>query len=167
MHEEVILKESIFINQYDGDSDIIQSHIDHIVKFDKGRVVSNQGGYQSNNITFGFKDLISFAQKSLSSINIKTKLDSFWFNINKGNDYNHPHIHDVSLWSAVYYHKVCCEKATLNFHHLVPALFSQYHCYVPKEKDMVFFKGIIPHSVSPCKQHEHERISIAMNFNVK
>jgi hypothetical protein len=164
MQEEIILRESIFINQYEGDSDVIQSHIDHIVKFDKGRVVSNQGGYQSNIITFGFQDLISFALNSLASIDIKTKLENFWLNINKGSDYNLPHVHDTSVWSAVYYHKVCCEKATLNFHHLVPTIHSQYYSYVPQEKSMVFFKGMIPHSVSPCKEHEHERISIAMNF---
>ena len=164
MQEEIILKESIFINQYEGDSNIIQSHIDHLVKFDKGRVVSNQGGYQSNNITFGFEDLISFGVKSLSSINVKTKLENFWLNINQGSDYNHAHVHDMSFWSAVYYHKVCCEKTFLNFHHLVPTLHQEYYRLIPKEKCMVFFKGRVPHSVSPCNEKDHERISIAFNF---
>jgi hypothetical protein len=164
MQERTIFKESIFINQYEGDSDVIQSHVDHIVKFDKGRVISNQGGYQSNDITFGFQDLISFALESLASIGEETKLENFWLNINKGSDYNHPHIHDVSYWSAVYYHKVCCEKATLNFHHLVPTIYSQRYSYIPKEKNIVFFKGAVAHSVSPCNEQNHERISIAFNF---
>ena len=66
MIEKVIRKESIYLNDYTGDTDIIQKHIDHILTFDKGRVVSNRGGYQSNNITFGFDDIINFAIESLA-----------------------------------------------------------------------------------------------------
>jgi len=163
--EEVFHKDSFFVSQYQGDENQIQEHIKHLVSFDKGRSVSNNGGYQSNNITFGFYDLINFAIKSLDSIGEKVVLNSFWANVNRGNDYNASHVHNLIGWSAVYYHKVCCEKSTLNFHHLVPTVVEHAdYNYVPKEKNMVFFKSHQPHSVSPCYGENHERISIAFNF---
>lgn len=164
MIEQEIYKESIFINSYLGDSDIIQKHINHILEFDKGTQISNKGGYHSGNISFGFYDLINFATSSLSSIGENVSLSNFWININKGEDENISHIHAMDTWSAVYYHKVCCEKCTINFHHLVPTIVPNVFSHIPKEKTMVFFKSDKPHSVSPCNQANHERISIAFNF---
>lgn len=164
MIEQEIYKESIFINSYTGDSDIIQKHINHILEFDKGIKKSNLGGYHSNAITFGFYDLIKFAVDSFDSIGIKVSLHDFWINVNQGKDKNFPHVHFINNWSAVYYHKVCCEKTTLNFHHLVPTLVGNNYNHIPKEKTMVFFKSDKPHSVSPCNESNHERVSIAFNF---
>jgi hypothetical protein len=166
MIEQIIHKESIYTNDYTGDSNIIQSHINHILSFDSGKAVSNRGGYQSNLITFGFQDLIQFSLNSFLTINKKVQLNNFWLNINKGQDYNRTHVHGLKGWSAVYYHKVCCEKATLNFHHLVPTIHEKCFNLIPIVKRMVFFNSIIPHSVSPCNEENHERISIAFNFNV-
>jgi len=166
MIEKIIHKDSFFINEYPGDANLIDAHIKHLTTFDKGRVVSNEGGYQSNFITFGFEDLIMFGINSLLSIGEKTKLGGFWVNINQGDHYNHPHIHEVNLWSGVYYHKVCCEKSTINFHNLIPTLNDKVCSYSPKEKQMIFFKGIQPHSVSACNGVDHERISIAFNFDI-
>ena len=164
MIEEITFKQSCYVNFYKGDTSVIQSHMDHLLTFDKGRVISNVGGYQSNDITFGFNDLITFATESLASINVKCRLDNFWLNINDGNSFNSPHIHEISQWSAVYYHKVCCEKATLNFHQLVPTIIQEEYHLHPKEKMMVFFKGNMPHSVSPCGGENHKRITLAFNF---
>jgi hypothetical protein len=166
MIEKEIYKESFFINQYTGDSNQIQNHIDHILTFDKGRVISNRNGYQSNDISFGFYDLIKFSIDSLLEINIKAKLCNFWLNINNGNSFNLPHIHDIHKWSGVYYHKVCCDKSTINFHHLVPTIISESFIHSPKEKEMIFFKGNKPHSVTSCGRDGHERISLAFNFDV-
>ena len=166
MIEQIVYKESIFCNDYKGDSSVIQNHIDHLLTFDKGRTVSNRGGYQSNYITFGFHDLIQFAIESFASINKKAQLASFWLNINSGDNYNDLHIHDLKDWSAVYYHKVCCEKPTTNFHHLVPSVISDTFYLTPIEKRMVFFSGMTPHSVSPCGGENHERITLAFNFRI-
>jgi len=166
MIEQVIYKESIYVNDYLGDSNVIQSHIDHILSFDQGRTFSNRGGYQSNFITFGFQDLIQFAINSLALIDKKAQLASFWLNINEGENYNDLHVHDLKGWSAVYYHKVCCEKPTTNFHHLVPSIVSDEFAFTPVEKRMVFFSGITPHSVRPCGEKNHERITLAFNFHI-
>lgn len=164
MIEQTIHKDSFFVNEYLGNTDQIDAHIKHLITFDKGRAISNIGGYQSNNITFGFNDLIEFAINSLLSIGEKTKLGTFWVNINQGNHYNLQHVHEREVWGAVYYHKVCCEKSTINFHHLIPALHENVCSYSPKEKQMIFFKGLQPHSVSACNGVDHERISIAFNL---
>lgn len=166
MIEQVIHKDSFFINDYTGDINQIDAHIKHLITFDKGRVISNRGGYQSNDITFGFHELIVFGINSLASIDQKVQLENFWVNINKGEHFNRVHNHNLSGWSAVYYHKVCCKKATLNFHNLVPSINKSICHYYPKEKQMIFFKGIQPHSVSACNGIDHERISIAFNFRI-
>lgn len=164
MIEEITYKESCYINYFKGDSSVIQSHIDHILSFDKGRVRSNVGGFQSNNITFGFEDLIKFSLESLASINANCQLASFWLNINNGYNFNCTHIHEIEDWSAVYYHKICCSKSTINFHHLVPTIIRNEYHITPQEKMMIFFKGNMPHSVSPCNEENHERITLAFNF---
>lgn len=166
MIEKEIYKESFYTTQYNGNVNEIQNHINHLLSFDKGRVISNRNGYQSNDITFGFFELIKFSIDSLSKINLKAKLSNFWLNINNGNSFNLPHIHDTHKWSGVYYHKVCCNESTINFHHLVPTIVSQSFLYSPKEKEMIFFKGIIPHSVTACGKDNHERISLAFNFDI-
>ena len=166
MIEQIIHKDSFFINEYTGDTNQIDAHIKHLITFDKGRKISNNGGYQSNDVTFGFEELIKFAFDSFNSLNKKARLRSFWVNINKGEHFNHPHIHDFKGWSAVYYHKVCCEKSTINFHHLVPNLHEEVLSYPPKEKQMIFFNSMQPHSVSACHEVDHERISIAFNFDI-
>lgn len=165
MIPHIINQECFYTNVYDGDSNIIQKHIEHILDFDKGRNVTNVGGYQSNDISFGFHDLIQFALKSFSLIKEPVRLDNFWININKGQDSNISHIHSTTGWSAVYYHKTCCDKSTLQFQHLVPTLVDVKCEYIPKEKTMVFFNSNIPHLVNCCGNLEHERVSIAFNFS--
>lgn len=165
MIEEILYKESLFYKTYSGDVDIIQKHIDHIIEFDRGRQISNRGGYQSNDITFGFENLINFAIDSLKSINVNATLGSFWLNINQEGHNNVPHIHSAKGWSAVYYHKICCDTPKIEFHHLVPTIIYETYKFTPKEKQMIFFKQSKPHSVIPCYNEGHQRISIAFNFN--
>jgi hypothetical protein len=164
--EQIIHKDSFFINEYLGNANEIEKQIKNILISDKGREKRRifGGGYQSNNVTFGFDELIKFAIESLAMIRENVTLANFWINLNKGNNYTHQHIHLISDWSAVYYHKICCNKASINFHNLVPAINDSLFEYSPKEKQMIFFKSLQPHSVNPCYGENHERISIAFNF---
>ena len=72
MKEEIIYRQSVYRSVYTGDTEIIHLHNQHLVAFDKGRVVSNVGGYQSNNISFGYGDLINFIVEEFSKIDLKT-----------------------------------------------------------------------------------------------
>ena len=132
--EKILFKDSAYLTKYEGDKNIIDKHIEHILLFDKGRKGSNEGGY--------------------------------WLNINKGNDFNHEHIHELNGASAVYYHKVCCDKAPIVFKHLIPQIIENTVDYIPQEGDIIFFPSYLPHGVRACGNPEHERISFAINFKI-
>jgi len=167
MIEEVVIhQEVIYRTTYTGDSSIIDLHNKHLLDFDKGRQVSNKGGYQSNNITFGYDDLIKFIANCFLEKGVKVSLMNFWLNINKGQDYNEPHVHSTETFSAVYYHKVCCDRCPIVFSDLVPQLNGWKHSFVPKDKEIVLFDSMIPHRVLGCNNLDHERISIAFNFAI-
>ena len=164
--EKILFKESAYITKYEGDKNIIDKHIEHILLFDKGRKGSNEGGYQSHDITFGFNELLTFTQKCAVELGPSLMLANFWLNINKGNDFNREHIHELNGASAVYYHKVCCDKAPICFKHLVPQIIENTVEYIPQEGDIIFFPSYLPHGVRACGNPEHERISFAFNFKI-
>ena len=89
MIEKVIRKESIYLNDYTGDTDIIQKHIDHILTFDKGRVVSNREVIKAMILLLVLMILLILLL-SLASINFNCQLSNFWLNINDGNSFNLP-----------------------------------------------------------------------------
>jgi len=164
LEEEIIFKQTLLKTQFKGDTNIIDLHIKHILEFDEGRVKSNIGGYQSNDITFGFQELITFVFECFKEYNSNVILDNFWLNINKGTHFNKAHIHASNTWSVVYYHRVCCEKAALYFETLTPTLNNEPKQFFPKNQEIYFFDGLLPHGTVPCEQESHERISIAFNF---
>ena len=164
MIEHIILKQSCFTKSFEGNLNIIDKHIEHIKEFDEGRVVSNEGGFQSNNIEFGFKELINTIEEGFKELKLNVKLENFWLNINKGSDSNAAHIHNSDFWSVVYYHKVCCVNSPLIFSSLVPVIHQDVSIYTPKPQEIIYFPGWYPHSVKGCGQTNHERISIAFNF---
>jgi hypothetical protein len=164
MNEHIILKQSFFSKQFEGNLDIIDKHINHIQEFDDGRVLSNNGGYQSNDITFGFDELIKSVQDGFKELNMKSQLANFWLNINKGTDSNDLHIHPFTHWSVVYYHKVCCKNSPLVFSSHIPLIHADKSIHIPLPQQILYFPGWYPHSVEPCNQTDHERISIAFNF---
>lgn len=167
INEIIIRKESIFQTSFTGNIDVLDEHINYVRKYDGGRVVSNVGGYQSNDINFGFTELIMFVQEQCEKIKPKTRLDGFWLNINNGQNYNMPHMHDLSpSFSVVYYHKICCENSPISFRHITPCIYPDEYKYSPKNQDIIIFDARIPHMVYPCNNDNHERISIAFNFSI-
>lgn len=165
MKEIIIRKEILYQTSYTGNLDILDDQIQHLRKYDKGRIKSNRGGFQSNDITFGFNELILFIIENLKQLQVNATLCNFWLNVNSGTDYNNHHIHGISdTISVVYYHKVCCKQAPISFGHLVPVLHREEFEYYPENQDIIIFDDRIPHKVNPCNQQNHERISLAFNF---
>lgn len=162
--EKILFKESLFHTSYPGDLEIINKHIEHILLFDEGRYGSNEGGFQSNNISFGFKELITFMQGCVDKLGNGLVFSNFWLNINKGTHHNSEHIHELNGLSAVYYHKVCCDKCPIYFRHLCPHVVLDEASFSPKNQDIVIFPSYLPHGVKKCGHSDHERISIAFNF---
>ncbi len=164
--EQILFKESLFHTKYTGNTAIIDKHIEHILFFDKGRQGSNEGGFQSKDITFGFEELLTFAQKCAQQLEPSFILGNFWLNVNKGNNYNSEHIHELNGASAVYYHKVCCDKCPIYFKHLCSQVVLGTPKFYPKNGDLIFFPAYLPHGVEGCNNPEHERISLALNFKI-
>tara|TARA_A100001201_G_scaffold123981_2_gene107957 strand:+ start:1119 stop:1691 length:573 start_codon:yes stop_codon:yes gene_type:complete len=83
-------------------------------KKDKGRTISNSGGYQSNDIYDDipvfrnlFLNITEHSNKMAQLINLKgpLKIDNAWININGYKDSNISHIHNYCMLSGVYYVK--------------------------------------------------------------
>lgn len=168
IEEHILEKRSLFITGYKGDLVEIDRQIKILKEKDKGRVLSNRGGYQSNNITSGFEELVKYVHRVVirSHSNKKIELDNFWLNINKGNDSNNLHIHGFYTIAAVYYHKICCNKCPIIMEHLVPSIIEGYHSFNPNNQSIIVFDGMTPHKVLSCGNTDHERISIAFNFKI-
>ena len=171
LEETLINKKSYFKTKYTGNLEIIDKHINHILEFDTGRTKTNVGGYQSNSITFGFHELINFVTACLNKILEKDKvqcnLNNFWLNINNGKNYNQEHIHNINIMSCVYYHKVCCDKSPLVFTSMLPTIETYEEKFIPQNQDLIFFDGIYPHRVDSCGHNDHERMTIAFNFDIQ
>lgn len=163
--EEIVYKESVYRVPYTGDRSVIEAHNKHILEFDKGRIRSNRGGYQSNDITFGYDELINFIKEVLKKMNIEVGFSNFWLNVNDGTNYNETHIHDLDHISAVYYHRVCCDQSPLVFSDQVPHIRPWEYKITPKEGEILLFDSAMPHAVRGCNNPEHKRVSIAFNFS--
>lgn len=167
IEEKILEKRSLYITGYEGDLNLIDQEINTVLKNDMGRVISNLGGYQSNDITQGFDHLCDYIQHAIEKIfsSKKYKLGNFWLNINKGSDHNVLHVHNTKTLSVVYYHKICCDKCPIVFEHFIPSMFGEHHYFYPNNQSIIFFHGLTPHKVLACNQENHERVSIAFNFN--
>ena len=94
------------------DTKKIKKEIFTIKSKDKGRTISNYGGWQSKDfekINKKFKSLFDNINASVKKVekylNLKRQLSlaNYWCNINYFGSFNRPHTHIGSLISGVYY----------------------------------------------------------------
>jgi uncharacterized protein (TIGR02466 family) len=165
-----------------------------IKKKEKGRIISNIGGYQSNNLNLKEEQTQTLIVNILQSVltyanlcgfknNINYYVDNMWLNINYFKDSNIPHIHPNSLFSGVYYLKVPKNSGSIVFHHPSQNLidydwldylkfnFNEINSsswkFTPKEGIIYLFPSWLRHSVESNFNKKEERISIAFNIGVK
>ena len=102
---------------------------------DKGRTVSNYGGWQSNNLSLQenvLKDLIIEIEKNLVSFKeplalrkeFKLTVLNLWANVNEKGAVNIPHLHPGSVLSGVYYVTFPDNSGRLRLMHPNPNHFS-------------------------------------------
>ena len=153
----------------------------------KGRVVSNVGGYQSNDLSLddvALQPLIEaieihsseFAETFINEGN--QVLSNMWFNINLYKDSNVFHRHGGANISGVYYVKTPNGCGNIIFEHPATDLFDYYFLnskremnaynsstwWMPAEVNMLYlFPGWLKHSVEANKNKTEERISIGFN----
>lgn len=144
--------------------------------------ISNKGGYQSKNILSEefkneFTEILGAVVPTLKNIIEELKTDlllsSAWINENGKGDFNMPHIHPNSSFSAILYIKAPEDCGNLVFKN--PTSLSAYpikdtilgFCgaweVAPKEGLFCVFPSYLEHYVEPSKS-DSKRISVAFNF---
>ena len=183
-----IFKTSIYTSTLSIDLKKLNQDIKEIINKDKGREVSNSGGYQSNNIDYkSFTQLYFLSEiitsktkeyKMLLGLKEKSTFDNMWININRKKDFNIPHIHPNSSISGVFYVKVsqnfgdivfenpflenisyCWEQEILNYNNYTSPKWN----VKPKENKLLLFPSFLRHYVKPNLTNE-DRISISFNL---
>jgi len=153
-----------------------------------GRIVSNSGGWQSENLDLATPELAElFAEvgKRLDEIHryfefsapLRQVITEAWININQKGHFNNSHDHPGSLFSAVYYVKGGADKGDLELktpiaphtYTISKEMVGSYNAFTghamvipPITGDLVIFPSWILHRVN-MSQSQEDRISIAFN----
>ena len=154
-----------------------------------GRVRSNVGGYQSDNLDFLkdpflnlLKDIIeeraNIFVRDVMQIEKNLSLGNMWLNVNGYKDYNHSHVHPHSIISGAFYCKIPKDNSgpiRFNVNNDVAVYveanlitnFNKYNSSVydvfPKTFDMLLFPSWLCHEVRPNMNKKEKRITISFN----
>ena len=159
---------------------------------DSGLKLSNRGGWQSKRDfpQWGGAPAKTIVDRAIELANAHTtgqsgsppawRVDS-WANVSRSGNFNMPHVHGGSFWSAVYYVRAGeGEGGQLVLHdprmpalrmHAPGVMFKDTGPELrvmiqPKSGMMVLFPAWLSHSVEPW-EGEGQRISVAMNIRAK
>jgi len=159
-----------------------------------GRTISNEGGYQSNDLDLNHSVIKDFIKAITPAITHHIDLHEYkepkgfqvlnlWFNVNGKNHFNYDHCHlsGVVDLSGVYYVSapsnsgdICFKNPDIgthsrnSFHKLVKEFnpFNQsYYFYPPQEGNLLIFSSSLEHRVKP-NLNDKERISISFNIRI-
>ena len=182
-----IFADPVFHVQLDED---LKSLIDFCSKLKEGRMRSNVGGFQSDNLDKDSPELqslishILFHGNSFSKEHLCLKndiyLNNIWVNKNYYKDYNEQHVHLDSVLSGVFYVKTNPQSGDLKFFRnnsldvwmpdRVIKKFNYHNStlwsFRPEDNYLFLFPAWLKHSVTPNLSQE-ERISISFNIAIK
>ena len=160
-----------------------------IDEYESGKVLSNRGGYHSNNLNLKdaalqplIKEIETHSSQFAETFLSKNKqiLINMWFNINLYKDFNISHNHSGDDISGVYYIKTPDECGNIVFEHPAKDLYDYYYLDVENRADdnvynartwwmpskaniLYLFPAWLNHSVETNKNKTEERISISFN----
>ena len=177
------------VRDYDVDVEELEKECVRRSTLDPGRVISNSGGWQSNDIFSNddfFSDFIleiekqgnNFAKKL--EICQKVKLSNLWININGYKDFNTRHTHQNSILSGVFYVKVPDKSSRIRFFHPSVHLmmtewpetlkFNRYTSSIwdinPQKGRLLLFPSWLEHA-APLNRSSKIRSTISFNFNIE
>ena len=161
-------------------------------KNNKGRKLTNEGGWQSNDLNLKVKELkllfeslkdpiLNFSKYCKIKTNFNLKINNMWCNINKYKDYNSQHTHPSCLFSGVYYLKTpknCGDLCFYNPYHQIvydwqDSFIEEFNVFnssiwkLPvKENTLYLFPSWAFHSVNPNLNKKEDRISISFNIAI-
>lgn len=183
--EKIKLKtQSIYRGHFSYDLVLITEEILAASKSDSGRMVSNVGGYQSNNLDYDphtanicpltlkfYREFENYVVSAINSSPHFTKkishIDGIWINVNGKDAVNGPHTHqdpDPNIdklsadYSGVFYVKTLKDQAPIVFWDSKKPFE-----YFPKNNEVLIFPHTLLHAVYPHDTDDY-RISIAFNF---
>jgi uncharacterized protein (TIGR02466 family) len=169
------------------DNNHIKKYCLDVSKNVKGRNLTNEGGYQSNDLNLSLlnKSLLPLITEINKHTNLyKDKLElhtsnldvgNIWFNINGYKDYNTIHNHPGSIISGVYYVNTFENCGDLVFWNDFPLQYywndvqnynSNNSCmwkFKPVEGTLYLFPSWLRHEVKPNMNKNEKRISISFN----
>ena len=183
-----IFKVPVYVTELNLDLNSIKKVCNTIVKKDTGRIISNVGGYQSNDldndndlIKILKDDIETHANKFAEEFNNKAtqKLDNLWLNCNKYRDTNIPHIHVGAYLSGVYYIDTPKDCGNITFQHPAKLLLEYYYRnqqvseyntlnsmewdFKPVANTLYLFPSWLSHYVQENKNKTKTRISVSFN----
>jgi uncharacterized protein (TIGR02466 family) len=156
-----------------------------------GRVVSNGGGWQSNDLALDTPELQELFRAITDKLNelhryfslgetLRQSIDEAWININKKGNFNYTHNHPGKFFSCVYYVKGGQNKGNIEFttpieahaytiqNNMVAAhnSFNSHALSVPPiTGELLIFPSWLDHLVRQSESDE-DRISIAVNSHI-
>jgi len=155
---------------------------------DKGRVISNHGGWQSSDIVANeckeVDRLVNYLNTEINECATQVGLKdlqiyNLWININPTGSYNHLHNHVGSVFSGVYYVQATPEQGNIQFergdngeYHIPSDIAKEtyFSCtratYAAKTNALYVFPSWLKHSVQGNYTTE-DRISISFNYGEK
>lgn len=171
------------------DNAALKQYAYNLKQIDKGRVISNYGGWQSNDVKSGDNDTLDSLVKHIDdavndiaqSVGLKpVTLYNVWININPPGAYNHTHHHQEAIFSGVYYIDAEEAQGNINFmrndsaeYHIPQEMITQMHhfnsskCTYPAKTGALYvFPGWLHHSVDG-NTTLNDRISISFNCGAK
>jgi len=166
----------------------IETYCQSRKKVSAGRVVSNGGGWQSDNLNPvppELAELFAEVQQSLEEVHkaftfntaMRQVITEAWININQKGHFNYSHDHPGSLFSCVYYVKGGDDKGALEFktpitphtYTISDELVGSFNAFTghamvipPVTGDLLIFPAWLQHRVN-MSQSDEDRISIAFN----
>ena len=154
-------------------------------KKDEGRIISNVGGWQSNDYrTFDntpLQVLVKYALKESHHIaadlgipKSERVLENLWVNINPKYSYNQAHVHPEARLSGVFYvdapeksGDICFTRADGYAMGTAAPLMTRYSsaewCYAPKKNRLLNFPAWLQHHVK-ANLSDEDRISLSFNI---
>ena len=180
----------VYQNELEIDNQSLSKYCIQLSHKDKGRTISNMGGWQSNDFKENDnsmlikslwpnikKHAIQFGKEI--NLNVKGSLDNLWVNINGYKDSNNVHNHPGCLVSGVYYIKTHKDCGNITFYHpshlLLPYdwrhVIGEYNSYNSStwwypsiESILYLFPSWLEHSVNPNLSKKEKRISVSFNI---
>jgi uncharacterized protein (TIGR02466 family) len=184
-----IFKQSIFSFKLNLDLNILNNYCLEYEKNDNGRILSNFGGFQSNDLDLNIPIVnelsnlilnnVSYVSKNYFKFSQLLNITNIWFNINRYKDNNNKHIHPNSLFSGVFYSKIPDNSGYIKFFNsesaevfLANVNIIEYNKYnsssfrlKPEVSFLHIFPSFLSHCVEPNLSKTEERISFSFNIN--